>query len=232
MLTLRPAAVGPLPRRQVLAELPERVVKFLRASGAHAGVRAALASGGYSAADHRRGWELLGQACAYFEEGPSLAEDVAARSALGECVNWVSAHFPRLRAAFEHLHPEALALFSGIETPEPRGAAVALATFLRRLDVLESEGASSAFETLTRRGLDPVERLRLGKLVDAAQRVPTVEGPLIESLQAPRDAELLALYRWYADWSTTALAVIKRRDYLIALGLVRRARAAGAASAG
>jgi hypothetical protein len=232
MLTLRSAAVGPLPRRQVLAELPERVVKFLRASGAHAGVRAALASGGYSAADHKKGWELLGQACAYSEDGRRLAEDLAARAALGECVNWVSSHFPRLRAALDHLHPEDLALFSGIEAPEPRGAAAALGTLLRRLDLLEAEGASSAFETLTRRGLDHVERLRLAKLVDAAQRAPTVEGPPIESLQASRDAELLALYRWYADWSTTALAVIQRKDYLIALGLARRERARGAASAG
>ncbi len=232
MLTLRSAAVGPLPRRQVLAELPERVVKFLRTSGAHAGVRAALASGGYSAADHQKGWELLGQACAYSEDGPRLAEDVAAHAAQGECVDWVSTHFPRLRAALEHLHPEALALFSGIEVPEARGAAVALGTLLRRLDLLESEAASSVLETLTQRGLDPMERLRLGKLVDAAQRAPTVEGPPTPSLQASRDAELLALYRWYADWSTTALAVIRRKDYLIALGLVRRERAGGAASAG
>ncbi len=231
MLTLRSAAVGPLPRRQVLAELPERALRFLRVSGAHAGVRAALASAGFSAADHKKGLELLVAVCVYEEDGRNPDEDVAARAALGECVAWVSMHFPRLRAALEHLHPEALTLFSGIETPEPRGAAVALGTLLHRMDLFEAEGPSPAFETLARRGLDHVERLRLGKLVDAAQRTPTPEGPPVE-LQATRDAELLALYRWYADWSTTALSVIRRKDYLIALGLVRRERAGGAASAG
>jgi hypothetical protein len=37
-----------------------------------------------------------------------------------------------------------------------------------------------------------------------------------------REAELVALYHWYTDWSTTARALIGRKDYLVALGLSGR----------
>jgi hypothetical protein len=51
----------------------------------------------------------------------------------------------------------------------------------------------------------------------AARALATLETP---------DAELQELYRWYRDWSHTARAVIRRRDYLIALGVVDRKKAA------
>jgi hypothetical protein len=39
-----------------------------------------------------------------------------------------------------------------------------------------------------------------------------------------RNEALLALRAWYKDWSTTARAVIRRRDYLVMLGLTKRRR--------
>lgn len=50
--------------RQSLDRLPGRALTFLRAAATHTGVRAALAAGGYSEADHRRGLELLAAVCA------------------------------------------------------------------------------------------------------------------------------------------------------------------------
>lgn len=207
-----------LPSRQVLTELPARVVVFLRASGAHAGIRGALARAGFSADDHREGWTLLEAVCAYGTYGIDPAEDEPAQTANVRITAWVQTHFPRLRTALARVHPEALPLFAGIESPAAEESVLALATWLSRLDVLEP--TSSACTTLARRGLTEAVRAELHALVHTAQGAPRVESAPV--LRAPREQELLALHRWYTDWAGTARAVITRRDYLIALGLAGR----------
>lgn len=210
-----------LPSRRVLLDLPARVVLFLRASGAQAGIRGALSRAGFSAEDHHEGWALLGAACAYQAGGLDPADDEPARVANVRIVGWVQAHFPRLRVALERLHPDALSVFAGIESPRPEEAVLALGTWLSRLDAL---GPSSAAKmTLARRGVDETALAELRALLHTAQAAPPVDDA---APRAPREQELLALHRWYTDWSATARAVIPRRDYLIALGLAGRRQGA------
>ena len=131
-----------------------------------------------------------------------------------------------------------LGLFAGIEAPEGDGAMVlALSTLLCRLDEIErrdlpdaprtdgtttSSDGAAVLETLTRRGLDQRERERLGACVDAAKAAsaPRGEGPAHD----PRENELVALYRWHADWAATARTVIARKDLLVLMRLAGRRR--------
>ncbi|WP_437811277.1 hypothetical protein [Sorangium sp. So ce1078] len=108
-----------------------------------------------------------------------------------------------------------------------------VATFLARLDALESsadpdragmkQSDKRAVAFLATRGLDKDERKRLGGLVDVALG-PT--SPLPEQTELPETARrreaLSKLRNWFDAWSTTARAVIKKRGYLIRLGLANR----------
>jgi hypothetical protein len=74
--------------------------------------------------------------------------------------------------------------------------------------------------TLTRRGVSEAVRRNLGQDVTTAMQAaaPATAGPV----RAERGAEIAALYRWYSDWGATARALIKRKDWLVVLGLAQR----------
>jgi hypothetical protein len=133
------------------------------------------------------------------------------------------------------------------ETDEPlfarAGAILSIATFLDRLDALENDPARAAtreadraaLARLAERGIDAAERARLRALVKTAMRA-TTDAPAPTPPRAPStpaapaelpvdQAESLRKLRaWYDDCSRTAKALIKRRDYLIALGLAKRSK--------
>jgi hypothetical protein len=220
-----------IPSRQVLTELPARVVVFLRTIGANPGVRAVLRKGGYTIDDDREGWRLLHEACALRPDAPDPPEEGAARAAMAEIERWVARNFSRLVAAVERLHPDETRLFAGIDgAGSPGESVVVLAKLLERVGEMEPDGAAAAVvETLAQRGLTASERARLAAVVLAAQSVPPVDRDGMP--HETREAELVALYRWYTDWATTARAMIGRNDYLVALGLAgrnKRERAGGA----
>jgi len=209
-----------LPSRRVLSELPARVVTFLRATGTHAGIRGALARGGYTRADHEEGFRLLQAVLAFADDGLDPAEDEPARDAIARIGAWVETHFSRLRFTLERLHPEAVALFAGIESPELGEAVLALATLLERLDSLDTRAPVLA--TFAQRGVGRVLRVELAELVRIAQSAPDVDPAA--TVHESREAELLELYTWHTDWAGTARAVVRRKDHLILLGLAERKR--------
>lgn len=211
-----------IPSRQVLMELPARVVVMLRTIGANAGVRAVMKKGGYTLDDDREGWRLLHEACALRPDAPDPPEDGAARAAIAEIDRWVTRNFPRLAAAVERLHPDEKRLFAGIDAAASAGeSVVVLAKLLERVGQMEAGGAA-VVGTLARRGLTVSERARLADVVLSAQSTPPVDDQ--GAPPETRDVELAALHRWYTDWATTARAMIARKDYLIALGLAGRGR--------
>jgi hypothetical protein len=91
----------------------------------------------------------------------------------------------------------------------------------------------TALETLAKRGYPKEELSRLRQLVDIASGEGTAaeEGDAeatggAEQVRAVVDSHehvdaRRALYAWYREWSETARAVIKRRDFLVRLGLAR-----------
>lgn len=125
----------------------------------------------------------------------------------------------------ERLHPDQLGLLSGIDATDEARALLAVATSLERLNTAEASSPESAvFTTLGQRGFDRAARQRLEQLVKTAQRAQALQTTL--DPDADPDADLIALHRWFHDWSTTARTFIKRKDWLIHLGLSQRRRVA------
>jgi hypothetical protein len=216
-------AMSSVPCETALAEIPVRALTLLSAIATRAPIRDLMAQGGFGAEDHAEGWALLTRACEYRATGSFAGEHSRARTAMREIHEWVDTHFPRLRAALERLHPQAVELFPPTDTRYPEQALLALARVIERLR-RGDEGRDAALRaTLERRGLDRAEIERLTRLVGDAQRLGDANGnePEIEA----RTDELVALYCWYRDWAETAKRLVGRKDYRVSLGIVgRRAR--------
>jgi hypothetical protein len=80
--------------------------------------------------------------------------------------------------------------------------------------------------TLRQRAFGRHERAQLAELVRVAQHAqPTPATPGSALGSAPLGASeraQLDLYRWYADWRTTAKSLIRRRDWQWKLGIRKR----------
>lgn len=230
-----------MPSEWALRELPARAATFLHTVGGHAPIRAAMQSAGYGRRDHDEGLRLLLAICPYGTGGLDPAEDEPAREASASIQRWARTHVVRLRAAVERLHPEALWVFAGFNRGVTSDALLGTARLLENLRLMAEGKADDVhdghseptrvLETLTRRGLGEGERTRLEALVRTAQRA-TALAPAPQSAtscwvepsaEAP-DAAMLALHAWLSDWSTTARAVLRRKDWLIRLGVSRRRR--------
>jgi hypothetical protein len=210
-----------MPRRTVATELPGRALLFLRGSGTHSGIRAVLGRGGFREADHREGWDLLTRVCAWEDSGLDPTEDEPAREARDRIAAFVHDHFPRLRAAIEREHPELVGVFDfgAVASTDP---VLLVGQWLERVAALPRRRRANLLATLTRRGVSEAVRRNLGQDVTTAMQaaVPATTGPV----RAERGAEIAALYQWYSDWGATARALIKRKDWLVVLGLSQRER--------
>lgn len=113
--------------------------------------------------------------------------------------------------------------------PQTGPAAVAsVKTLLDRIDVLSKstdKDDKAALALLATRGIDEAERKRLRGLIATAESVsavPPVDEKGKANAEAKRIATLEACRAWNEEWSAIARVVIKRRDYLILLGLAKR----------
>jgi hypothetical protein len=215
---------------KVLAATPGKVLTFLRAAATKLEIRAALFSAGYSAEEQAAGWTLLQQATGYVPGIASATDDAAARSAIAEVDAWDEPGFRRISAALERLHPDQHAfVFAGLEAAQGVGSLLSVTTMLDRLDALESSPArqatrvadQAALATLAKRGITSELRKHLRELVRVAQTAATPTFAANTTVDEQETA-LRALQAWYRDWSETARAVIRRRDYLLMLGLTQR----------
>lgn len=211
------------PSDWALRELPARAATFLQAVGSHAAIRAAMQSAGYGPWDHEEGLSLLRSTCAYGTGGLDPAEDEPARDAAAAVAQWTGTHVGRLRAAVERLHPDALWVFAGFDGGASSSPLLGVAQLLEHLHSLEGRAHSAPLlETLSCRGFDQRERERLQDLLRTAQRALEPSRPRDEPTGRAPDEATLALHQWLNDWSTTARAVLKRKDWLIRLGVSRR----------
>ena len=95
------------PSETVLAETPERALKFLSALSNNPALRAILATKGYTDEEHRRGFALLFKASGYNGGAPApLPMSNEARQAMLELDAWDEPNFRIIRAALEYRHPE------------------------------------------------------------------------------------------------------------------------------
>ncbi len=220
-----------LPSRRALEDTVPRAVQFLRAVGTHRVIHASLASSGFTEKEHALGWKLVHECCGYVNTQVTLVVDEQVHAAITEIDRTDEPLCARVGAALRRLHPEQYEfVFAGNLGPTTgAGAVVVVNTLLDRLDALDNSPERkatrkqdhAALNTLTERGITPDERTRLRQLTKAAQQPA---GDMFPSDPYDDDhlKHLTQLYRWHQDWSETARALIKRRDYLILLGLAKR----------
>ncbi|HEU4411791.1 MAG TPA: hypothetical protein VFS43_41505 [Polyangiaceae bacterium] len=223
--------------RTTLEATPAKVLTFLRAVGTSKAIRALIMARGYTAADHQEGWSLLHKVSGLHELERPEEIDEGVRDAINELDTWDEDGYRLVRAALTRKHPaQAEFVLSGL-APATGGAAVlSVKNLLDRLDALEKSPARkatraedrAALETLAKRGITPQERARLRALVNAAQTAaelrPDERADDDAAAKAQRESDLVALRAWYVDWAETARVGVKRRDYLIRLGLGQRRR--------
>lgn len=126
-------------------------------------------------------------------------------------------------------------LFQDLEPQTGPGAVVSITTFLDRLDALESskdrkatrKADEAALAKLSDRGITAKERTRLRGLLTVALGSPNADAapPSIKAspkAEAEQRAAKIELWTFYAEWTEIARADIKRRDYLIQLGMAKR----------
>ncbi|MGK3966866.1 hypothetical protein WMF38_22155 [Sorangium sp. So ce118] len=232
---------GEGPSRQVLAEVPGRALRFLSAAGKNRQIRALLRERGYTDEEHKEGWELLHRASGFGTGEPDEVEDAEVGRAIAELDAWDEPHFRLIRAALQRRHPaQEKFVFDNLTAQVGPAAVVSVKTLLDRLEALEKSPARkatrkddhAALETLAKRGITKEERSRLRQLVDVASGAGTADEDEeaigdAATVRAVVDSEehvdaLRAMHAWYREWAETARAVIKRRDFLVRLGLAHR----------
>lgn len=210
------------PSRQVLSELPVRVILFLRTIARSDVIRATMHKGGYGPAEHSEGRQLLNAVCEYPRVALDYSADERARSALNAIDQYVRAHFARYRAAVDRYFPNLTYLFPLLTCRDPAAALQAMHALLNWLNEAESADKNQVVQILAQRGLDLDERHHLAKLAELASSVDDPETTYDNPGNNTRDQVLLALYRWYSDWTTTARALLKRKDHRNSLGIGER----------
>lgn len=230
------------PSRQVLDDTPRRVLKFLSGLSTNDTIRALLEARGYSNDDHQEGWRLLLAVTGYKRNDaadafvPTINKVV--RDAITELDAWDEPNFRVIRAALERRHPDQATFVFANDLSAAQGAAAVLsvATLLDRLDALDQsderkktrKADHAALETLSKRGITAAERKRLRALVDVVRNAErssapaAVVSPRSEAAAPPTDDQRLALYEWFREWAEIARATVRRKDYLILLGLAKR----------
>lgn len=224
--------------KEVLEGTPERVTRFLNGIGAEPTIRTLLFEAGMNDEEIVEGRTLL-LACIASPKGAPAAtvtEEVQMqRKATAELDEWDEPSFTRYGATLRRHHPEAWRyVFNDLAAATGASSVKGVATFLARVDALDKgtdkereamkDEDKKAVELLALRGLDSKERARLQELVHVAlgPTAPLPNGFAEDELGEARRSSLVSLKSWYDEWAAAARAVIKKRAYLIRLGLASR----------
>ncbi len=220
---------------EVLEATPARVALFVRGVALKSEIRSLLFAVGYTSEEQETAWNLLMATMESSEAAPQrVQESGKARAALDALAGLDGSLFRRMHAVLGRFHPEQEAfLFDQIDEEGPRPE-VAIGKVCDRVAALAGsperagtrEADQLALQKLAQRGMNAAFFENLREVVVLAREVvpPALQTPGPRS--AKREKALLELHAWYKDWSETARAVIKRRDHLLQLGLIKRKRRA------
>lgn len=213
---------------RTLQDTVPRAFAFLTGIGTTPVVRSLLLGRGYRKADHDEGWRLARAAAEYTATSAPVADkDVTSAIAT---LNATDEDLVRIVRSSMRKHRDAITfVLAGVQAVDGPGAVNVVGTILDRLDALENgterpstrKEDKAAIATLALRGVDATERARLRALVDKVSALD--ETPVIDNtMPADHLEKLEALRAWFEEWTDVARAVVKRRDYLIRLGLAER----------
>lgn len=225
---------------RTLVETPPRVAKLIHGITSHPGVWIQLSEKGMRAEHLDEGRDLM-NACLVLpkvtKELEQSADTGEQRHAMAVLDEWDEPNFRAFRATLRRHHPSvAEYLFEALRASTGLRAVLGIQRFLNRVTALETGSDPSrkhtiaedkqAVEHLASRGLTKKERERLAKLLEVALGKGR-EAPLpvdtSESDQA-RATQLMELRSWYDEWSSFALAHVRKRSHLVALGLAEPKR--------
>jgi hypothetical protein len=220
-----------------LDQTPDRVLKLLRGL-TRTGIAQRMAAVGYSNADHVEGWTLLQQSSGYRPDVPIVTlqggpADPEVAAAIKFVDDFDESGFDLADAALQRRFPDQWSyVMKGLVAKSGIAALVDVETFLDRIDALESgkgrdastrDADQRAVKLLATRTIDRAKRAALREALRVAKSFKVQETPEPNSIDdAARERATLALRAWYEEWSKTARSVIKRRDFLISLGLANR----------
>ena len=220
--------------RETLDATPKRAVQMLDAIAKNRGIRREFVLRGYDTAAQQRAINLIATICTT----PEVDVPEVTNNAMAVSVNFVDSRddevFAVIDAAWEYNYPEQYAYAtknigpaSGIQSVVNTGV------LLKRLDTMYS-GAEreatrkqdrEALQLLARRGVAPSLRDELAKHVKIVDELQQDEPlPDTSAYELRRVEALVELRKWFVEWSGIARVAIKRRDYLISLGLASRRR--------
>jgi hypothetical protein len=208
-----------------IGEKAHRVLKFimgLRTPGAVS----ALSRYGFIEADLRTGVERLNAVTQVRLKPEPVTQEPQLLAALNA---FEGEWFSIAQATLKHAQPEiAEWLFAGLPATQGPDVAVAVKTFIDRVEALESgatpfgERGVAARALLLARGLT-AERIADAKATGAGLATLVVDTGTVSV--AERDAAEKAMWGWYLEWSTIARTAIKERYLLRALGFRRNQKA-------
>jgi hypothetical protein len=220
-----------------LDQTPDRVLKLLRGL-TRTGIAQRMAAVGYGNADHVEGWTLLQQSSGYQPDVPLVTlqggpADPEVAAAIKFVDDFDETGFELADAGLKRRFPKQWEfVMKGLVAKSGIAALVDVETFLDRIDALESgkgrdastrDADQRAVKLLATRTIDKAKRTALREALRVAKSFKVQETPAPDTLdEAARERATLALRAWYEEWSKTARSVIKRRDFLISLGLANR----------
>ncbi len=224
---------------ETLNEAPADATRLLGAIGAEPSIRTSLHLAGMQDEDIIEGRNLLLACLAAPSASPIVTETEASRSqreAVVELDEWDEPNFARYQAALVRRFPaQARFVFDKLSAARGIDAVRGVATFKARVEALRDGSDPNrtatrkedrkAFELLEQRGLTAKHLKHLSALVETALGPTT---PLEQTRAAHDEARrkaLLELKLWVNEWSAVARASIKKRSYLIRLGLANRRHA-------
>lgn len=216
------------PARSTLESVPDRVSRFLRGLAHNAQIRAALATEGYEEADHQEGWNLF-HAVNGYAPGRAPALDRTAGLAMAELDRLDAGLLDKVDATLGHRFPaQRDQLLAGLAAGEKAVAVANVKALIVRLATLEASSDTAdqaALARLAKVKLDPAERARLAALVTSAEAFESQSGGAIESEDARwsrLEPSYIELWAWFDEWGRAANRAIRRRDWLVTLGLAKR----------
>lgn len=218
---------------ETLDATPARLLEFLRGVGTRPEIQLALSAFGYDDDEHQLGWTLL-HGCSGFLPPTPGAPAIDRR--VTEAIATLDARDERTHAlvdaSLKHRAPTArTALLHDIAPGRGAESVVYFHALLQRLELLHAgtlpdvsaADAKAALAVLEKRGLTKAWRDEHRALVTQAQRLTgVVANPAAAVRREKMVQQLKAARAFYEEWSRIARTELKRKDYLIALGLASR----------
>jgi hypothetical protein len=219
-----------------------RAASFFKTVARNPVVRGELLARGLTDAELERGWSLY-SALLGFRNGRAVhavnvvSETEAAR-ALNAIDAWDAPAFSAAKAVLANRYPNVEKfLFENLAPATGPASVAGVERFLERVAMLRagsaaglsSEEGKGAMELLgARKILDDIQESELLRLISVAKsgaRPSEFRAP--DAVAPEREKHAIEFLSWLHEWREVARTAIKRRDYLIALGLAqRRSRAA------